>query len=83
VKAHDYLRWPEFGRPQLFHERWEHRPPYGALVDVYHTARRIHEEEIADRLEPRARGILYRWPSLHELHDSHRVVAARPPLGVL
>ena len=27
IKGHDYLRWPEFQKAQLFHERWEDRPP--------------------------------------------------------
>ena len=48
IKSHEYLRWPEFGTPQLFHERWEERPAYGAIVDVYHVARRIREKDIGE-----------------------------------
>jgi hypothetical protein len=39
----------------------EDRPPYGALVDVYHVARRIREEEIGEGSEPPFRGALYSW----------------------
>src|SRR5437867_1729017 len=68
IKTHDYLRWPEF-RPQLFHEGWDGRPPYGALVDVYHSARRIHEDRIAARPESTIRGVLYAWDEHDPLGD--------------
>lgn len=42
VKAHDYLHWPDLDTT-LFHEEWQHIPPRGAFVDVYHAARRIRE----------------------------------------
>ena len=41
VKKYDYLMWPTEGDYQLFHSQWDDRPPYGAFVDVYHSAHRI------------------------------------------
>ena len=69
IKSHDYLRWPEGGKPQLFHERWEDRPAYGAIVDVYHVARRIREEDIGEGPEPPFRGTLYTWEENDPLRD--------------
>ena len=69
IKGHDYLRWPEFQKAQLFHERWEDRPPYGALVDIYHVARRIREEDIGEKPEPPFRGALYSWDEGDPLRD--------------
>jgi hypothetical protein len=69
IKSHDYLRWPEFGKPQLFHERWEERPAYGAIVDIYHVARRIREEDIGEGPEPPFRGTLYSWEETDPLRD--------------
>jgi hypothetical protein len=48
VKAHDYLHWPDFDRV-LFHEAWQHVPPHGAFVDVYHAARGIREARVRRR----------------------------------
>jgi hypothetical protein len=42
VKAHDYLHWPDIDRV-LFYEAWQHVPPHGAFVDVYHAARSLRE----------------------------------------
>ena len=69
IEGHDYLRWPEFQKAQLFHERWEDRPPYGALVDIYHVARRIREEDIGEGPEPPFRGALYSWDEVDPLRD--------------
>ncbi len=69
IKGHDYLMWPEFQKAQLFHERWEDRPPYGALVDIYHVARRIREEDIGEGPEPPFRGALYSWDEGDPLRD--------------
>ena len=48
VQAHDYLYWPE-SKQALFDEAWQHIPPRGAFVDVYHPARRLHETRIRRR----------------------------------
>jgi hypothetical protein len=48
VNAHDYLHWPDFGKV-LFHEEWQHVPPRGAFVDVYHAARSIREARVRKR----------------------------------
>ena len=69
IKSHEYLRWPEFRTPQLFHERWEERPAYGAIVDVYHVARRIREKDIGEGPEPPFRGTLYSWEENDPLRD--------------
>ena len=61
VKAHNYLTWPHLGDAQLFHEKWEDQPPYAALVDIYHVARRIYESKIRDVAEPRIQASLLFW----------------------
>ena len=61
VKAHDYLMWPNVGDGQLFHEKWEDRPPYAAFMDIYHVARRIYDNAIHDVAEPKIRASLFSW----------------------
>jgi hypothetical protein len=46
--THSYLHWPDFDKV-LFHEEWEHVPPRGAFVDVYHAARGIREARVRKR----------------------------------
>jgi hypothetical protein len=41
LESHDYLVWPEFKEPSLFHARWEHIPAHAKFVDVYHAMRRL------------------------------------------
>jgi hypothetical protein len=48
VKSHDYLLWPDL-KPKLFYEAWQHVPPHGAFVDIYHAARRIREVRLRKR----------------------------------
>ena len=48
VQAHDYLHWPDF-KQALFDEAWQHIPPCGAFVDVYHAARRMRETRVRRR----------------------------------
>lgn len=61
VKAYDNLNWPNLRKGQLFHEGWAGHPPYAAFADIYHVARRIHEQEIKDLADPRVRASLMSW----------------------
>lgn len=58
VKEFPYLIWPGFG-DELFMDGMRGR--IAGFLDIYHPARKIFEEHIKDKAEPRIKSTLYEW----------------------
>src|SRR5712692_6883299 len=58
VKEFPYLTWPGFGH-ELFMDGM--RGKTAGFLDIYHPVRKIFEEHIKDKAEPRITSTLYEW----------------------
>jgi hypothetical protein len=58
VKEYPYLMWPGFGH-ELFMGGMRGRT--AGFLDIYHSVRKIFEEHIKDKAEPRIKSTLYEW----------------------
>src|SRR5437667_7328076 len=59
VKEFPYLIWPGFGHDDLFMDGMKGRT--AGFLDIYHPVRKIFEEHLKDKVEPRIKSTLYEW----------------------